>query len=308
MQGRLYRYALGRQAFESPASHSLVRFAVYIGGLTDGLLACAYVPSLGEECARRGWALVQPILSSSYAGFGTSSLDRDAAEIGELLHYLHTSRGAQSFALIGHSTGCQNAVHFLAVGPPELRQRVRAAVLQAPVSDREAMRLEETPEQQAMAAEAEKLMAEGKGEQLLSERMYGFVPITASRYTSLSGRGTPDDLFSSDFTPAELSRLLGHLSTDGQRQATGAATVALPDHPGLAVLFCLSTADEYVPTTVDMPALASRFTAAAGATAASLLLKGANHNLAEVEGSAEEFVSASGRWLVAALGDAEPCD
>ena len=114
MHGSLYRYAPGRQAFESPAAHSFARYVVYIGGLTDGLLACKYVDCLGEECARRGWALVQPILSSSYAGFGTSSLDKDAAEIAELLYHLRTTRGAESFALIGHSTGCA----CCRIGPP----------------------------------------------------------------------------------------------------------------------------------------------------------------------------------------------
>jgi len=54
---------------------------VYLGGLTDGLLACPYVEALGEICHARGWALVQPVLSSSYAGYGTGSLDRDTEEV-----------------------------------------------------------------------------------------------------------------------------------------------------------------------------------------------------------------------------------
>jgi hypothetical protein len=54
---------------------------VYLGGLTDGLLACPYVEALGEVCHQRGWALVQPVLSSSYAGYGTGSLDRDTDEV-----------------------------------------------------------------------------------------------------------------------------------------------------------------------------------------------------------------------------------
>ena len=52
-----------------------------------------------------------------------------------------------------------------------------------------------------------------------------------------------------------------------------------------------------MPKTVDVPALASRFAAAAGDTADSLLLAGANHNLSQPEGATQEFVRATGRWL-----------
>jgi hypothetical protein len=33
----------------------------------------------------------------------------------ELMMYLTSHRGAKDFTLIGHSTGCQNSVHFLKV-------------------------------------------------------------------------------------------------------------------------------------------------------------------------------------------------
>ena len=48
------------QAFESPMGHQHKRFCVYVGGLTDGLLACSYVEVLGPVLDERGWALVQP--------------------------------------------------------------------------------------------------------------------------------------------------------------------------------------------------------------------------------------------------------
>lgn len=110
LEGRLYRYRTSPaalQAFESPAAHAFTRFVIYVGGLTDGLLACPYVDSLAAECARRRWALVQPIISSSYAGFGTGSVARDAAELSELAEHLRVARGATALALVGHSTGCQ---------------------------------------------------------------------------------------------------------------------------------------------------------------------------------------------------------
>lgn len=116
VEGRLYNYRPSGsfnalQAFESPASHGFTKYVVYVGGLTDGLLACPYVPALGEACQRVGWALVQPLLSSSYIGYGTGSLDRDADELSLLLGFLAAERGATAVALVGHSTGCQDAAH-----------------------------------------------------------------------------------------------------------------------------------------------------------------------------------------------------
>jgi hypothetical protein len=49
IEGRLYRYNDRLQAFESPVHHSSSNYVVYLGGLTDGLLACAYVDKLAKE-------------------------------------------------------------------------------------------------------------------------------------------------------------------------------------------------------------------------------------------------------------------
>ena len=75
------------------------------------------------------------------------------------------------------------------------------------------------------------------------------------------------------------------------------ATEAVPDHPGLLSLFVHSTADEYVPPSVDAAALSRRFVAAAdssGGGARALLVEGANHNLASPDGAAATFVRAVG--------------
>ena len=39
-----------------------------MAGLTDGLLACDYIPRLAAGLDRVGYSLVQPVLSSSYKG------------------------------------------------------------------------------------------------------------------------------------------------------------------------------------------------------------------------------------------------
>ena len=80
MEGTLFRYRTSPgslQAFMSPAEHAHARYVIYLGGLTDGLLACGYVEELAAECDRKGWAFVQPVIRSSYAGYGCSSLAND---------------------------------------------------------------------------------------------------------------------------------------------------------------------------------------------------------------------------------------
>ena len=311
MEGTLFHYRTSPgslQAFMSPAEHSHSRYVIYLGGLTDGLLACSYVEQLAAECDRKGWAFVQPIIRSSYAGYGCSSLANDVADLTDLATYLlrvHRAATACEFAVVGHSTGCQDIVQLLATAPFDVRSKIRAVVLQAPVSDREAASLEEdAPGRATRLAQAQQLLAEGRPGALLPELHYGFVPINAARYSSLFGRGGADDLFSSDFTDAELASLLGHLSTSGQREARGElAHEPVPAHPGLLALFVHSGADEYVPASVDPSKLSRRFVAAAGADgcARALVIEGANHNLASPDGAAATFVHAVGELLDEAI-------
>eukprot|EP00928_Gymnodinium_smaydae_P043964 TRINITY_DN29366_c0_g1_i1.p1 TRINITY_DN29366_c0_g1~~TRINITY_DN29366_c0_g1_i1.p1 ORF type:complete len:382 (+),score=50.72 TRINITY_DN29366_c0_g1_i1:91-1146(+) len=307
LEGRLFRYRTSPyclQAFESPVNHSYSRYCIYIGGLTDGLLACSYVDALAAECDSRGWALVQPVITSSYKGYGCSSVKNDAHELAQCLEYLKRTRDVSAFAVIGHSTGCQDIVHLLASAPVEIRKLVRAAVLQAPVSDREAASLEDDADgRDALLKEAQTLVGAGRGETLLSKMHYGFVPITAERYASLVGRGGPDDLFSSDFTDAELRNRLGHLSTAGQREARGElATEPVVDHPGLKILFVHGLGEEYVPPHVDAKALSKRFIDAAGLPdARALLVEDGNHNLSKPAGAASKFIAAVGSLLDEAM-------
>ncbi|XP_020584828.1 UPF0613 protein PB24D3.06c isoform X2 [Phalaenopsis equestris] len=49
---------------------------IFLGGLTDGLLATEYLEPLSVALENLNWSLVQPLLSSSYVGYGTSSLEQ----------------------------------------------------------------------------------------------------------------------------------------------------------------------------------------------------------------------------------------
>ena len=82
MQGSLFVYAPGRQAFVTGSLQK--KAAVLLGGLSDGLLACPYAPPLAEALEALGYATVQPILRTSYAQFGFGSLDNDVEDLEEL--------------------------------------------------------------------------------------------------------------------------------------------------------------------------------------------------------------------------------
>lgn len=272
LQGELFVYAQGRAAFESPTS--LPNKCILIGGLSDGLMPVPYTNYLESEIATLDWSLVQPILSSSYTGFGHGSLDRDVAELDELIESLIENRGATRIAMVGHSTGTQDIVHFLKHG--RYADQVVAAALQAPVSDRESATICHNDEQQQEHMEtlqnnlklANQMREGGKLEELMPRKSF-WAPITASRYLALFERGGADDYFSSDFSDTELRNRLSHLHKT-------------------TCLFACSGSDEYVPKHVETKALMTRLCRAAGVEGApqpSLYLETGNHNLSSRDGA-----------------------
>ena len=254
-EGTLYLYRKRLSAFEFSSDAKTKCAVVFIGGLTDGLLSAPYLLPLSEALKKSGRAtLVQPLLSSSYGGFGTASLDTDAKEMLDLLRYLATNRGFERFVLIGHSTGCQDIVHFFRKygGTPEASS-VYGAVLQGPVSDRECMRCtfpgESGPQvSDALLEEVERMIREGNGKMPVSDWLcYGRYPISADRLWSLCGKKlTLDDMFSSDLTDAEL------------REALRLPAGKWPER----VIIAQSMNDEYIPPSVDKVKLAGRISAA----------------------------------------------
>jgi hypothetical protein len=61
---------------------------VFVAGLTDGFMATPYLAQLQARLASGGWSLVQALLSSSYAGYGHSSLRQDVQELDALVQHL----------------------------------------------------------------------------------------------------------------------------------------------------------------------------------------------------------------------------
>ncbi len=190
LQGTLFKYG-SRSAQVAFKFGKHKTHAIMIGGLTDGFFACSYVEPLSRELDAQGVSLVQTLLSSSHQGYGTASLDQDAAELRDLVTFLRedATMGGEGYALIGHSTGTQDCVRFV-------RNAARgdfvddssgdamalpfAVVLQAAVSDRES--LDMSPATWKNLQLAKSMIAEGKGAQLMPiETQEDGAPITANR-------------------------------------------------------------------------------------------------------------------------------
>ena len=134
--GQLFQYSVNPSliAFESSPSTTSPLLAtpsscsskcILLGGLSDGPIPTPYTKLLETKCHSLGWSLVQPVLSSSYLGFGHGSLSRDTDEIMSLMEYLICHHSADRFAFVGHSTGCQNSMHLLKYGRKDLVERVK---------------------------------------------------------------------------------------------------------------------------------------------------------------------------------------
>lgn len=170
--GNLFQYKSfpSLVAFESsPPSKNK---CILIGGLSDGLIPTPYTKDLETACHELGWSLVQPMISSSGLGFGHGTLSRDTDELDDLMNYLVHHSSAETFALVGHSTGCQNSVHFMKYGDKELMKKVKLIALQAPVSDREdAMN---GPNYESNIAHARKLQALGQEDEMMVSIIFFF--------------------------------------------------------------------------------------------------------------------------------------
>lgn len=240
---------------------------IFIGGLTDGFIATEYLEPLAIALENEKWSLVQTLLSSSYSGYGTSCLDQDATELDQLISHLINKEDSDGVILLGHSTGCQDIVHYMKKNSACSRA-VRGAILQAPVSDREY--LATLPETASMIDLASKMISEGKEQELMPREANPHAPITAYRYHSLCAYMGDDDMFSSDLGDDRLRLRIGHMSS-------------IP----CQVIF--SMADEYVPEYVDKKALLERLCRALGG-AEKVEIEHGNHSLSNRVGEAVQSI------------------
>lgn len=260
MIGTVHEYVPKKTAFEfngSSPSHKAANVVLFIAGLTDGLLTVHYLPQLAEAISKLpgDWVLVQGLLTSSYMGWGHSSLETDNKEIAQIISYLRSEKGGsrQKVVLMGHSTGCQDALRYLShhrYQPGfDTALDIDGAILQAPVSDREGLAAEVGEEHlDALASECyEMYISKGLLKELLPLKFtkisFGY-PINAYRFYSLYLKNGDDDYFSSYLTDEQLAGSFGKVEKP--------------------LLSLYGEADEYVPGYVNKQQLVDRWAKQAG--------------------------------------------
>lgn len=138
-------------AFEfasSSARNAADPLLLFIAGLGDTLLSVPYLGGLAQAVDKVGWRCAQALLSSFGAGWGTASVEQDAVELAKIVEYYRKS-GASRVVLLGHSTGCQDAIAYLHLKRSRSDMpTLDGIILQAPVSDREAPGVPEVVERQ----------------------------------------------------------------------------------------------------------------------------------------------------------------
>ena len=197
--------------------------------------------------------------------------------MAECVKYFRTIKTGK-IVLMGHSTGCQDVMEYLTGPGHEFHPPVNGGILQAPVSDREAIVASCAPEVYARACRiAEGMVNEGKGEDImpLSETQAVFLePCCARRWLSLASpnHDGDEDFFSSDLTNDQLMKSFGKL----------------PVTSPLCIL--ISGDDEHVPTSIDKDGLLQMWGMAIDKGQGKLDLKnssildGASHNLQDSPG------------------------
>lgn len=202
-----------------------------------------------KDALPASYSPVEILLSSSYAGWGTSSLDEDVAEIAQCVRYFRDLRPNGKIVLMGHSTGSQDVIHYLVSGGQ--RPKIDGGILLSGISDREAfaLALPRSIYDQSIRV-AQEYIDDGRGGDCLPSSITAPTfpgPISAKRWMSLMSPGPDhageDDYFSSDF---DDNRLRG---TFGKIGGTGTP---------VSILF--GGNDEHVPDSVDKEHLVSRWT------------------------------------------------
>lgn len=224
VRGTVHEYSYKKTAFEFNEDDKVAEnVVVFIGGLTDGLMTVQYLPKLAKALSSLGnWVLIQGLLTSSYMGWGQSSLQQDNVEIGKLVSYLRSEKGGsrKKIVLMGHSTGCQDTIRYLCNYCYQDKfmesMEIDGGILQAPVSDREGIAQEVGEDKLDELVEQVKVEYLDKGlkNQMLplnfTKVSMGW-PTTAYRFYSLFLKYGDDDFFSTYITDDELKETFGKI-------------------------------------------------------------------------------------------------
>ncbi len=188
-----------------------------------------------------GYTFYQPLLRSSYSGYGYSSIETDVEDLASFLDHIRDEYGVSRVTLMGHSTGCQDIVEYMHRSAN--KGFIDRVILQAPVSDREAFDalLQKDPTLVDSFKKSCLLASSALPGTFLPKEVRNLIrdgdPLTCERFKSLAGRETIDDCFSSD---AESDYLIERFSG-----------VTCP------ALLIFSQQDEYYPEYVQVDQLAA---------------------------------------------------
>lgn len=201
-----------------------------------------------KDALPASYSPVEILLSSSYAGWGTSSLDEDVLEIATCVQYFRDLRPDGKIVLMGHSTGSQDVIHYLVSGAQT--PKIDGGILLSGISDREAfaVNLPRSTYDHSVKV-AQEYVDDGRGRDCLPSSITGSIfpgPVSAKRWISLMSPGPDhageDDYFSSDFDDERLRGTFGKIG--------GTETP-------ISILF--GGSDEHVPESVDKDKLVSRW-------------------------------------------------
>lgn len=280
-----FEYTSGSGAV-SKKRHSLL----FIGGLSDGLGTVPFINDIATALEDTDWSVFFVLLSSSYTGWGMSSLGKDVEEIAECVEYVRRYKASEptqsetpsKVVLMGHSTGSQDVLHYIYAPNPlpqnplfdagldyVSRPAIDGAILQSPVSDREALlstlksgtpgnppeKLQEAYTQ-AVAFAKKQTYTDDRQDVVMPISMtakLGFPEDTAlssRRFLSLTSPDSPqdpleDDVFSSDLDDLRLLQTFGMIASSGLLKQT--------------LLVVPGDADQYVPAGVDKTELLTRW-------------------------------------------------
>ncbi|KAF9103905.1 hypothetical protein BGX27_010322 [Mortierella sp. AM989] len=267
--------------FESGPENSTASI-VFIGGLLDGYHALPYLPLLSKILAEQlGMSLIQVMLSSSHMGYGISSLQEDVKELDVLFTFLREERAKTRMFIVGHSTGCQDAISYAIYG--KHKAAIQGMILQGPVSDREFMASSMDDMYGKYLRLAQRMINDGKGQELMV-REVDVAPLTAYRFNSLASVGGDDDMFSSDIPFEKMQALFGQIKTP--------------------LIMVHSGKDEYIPDHVDKERLVSQLTAACPSSLGAVVLPDADHAISD-QSSQVRFCDVVIQFLRQILAQAE---
>jgi predicted alpha/beta hydrolase family esterase len=259
---------------------------LFVGGLGDGLATTSYTADLVRSLQPTQWSFFTLNLTSSYQAWGLGHLDRDTDEIAQCIRYIKSYKNAKfghsKLVLMGHSTGSQCVMHYLSrpnphtgvsLFDPDLqhiqRLAVDGAIMQAPVSDREAIQWvlqhgfgdKSQSEVRAVYKNLDTMAKKAALHNTSSDTMLpismtcqiGYppnTPLSCRRFLSLTSPESPespseDDLFSSDLAEAQLRKTFGMIKKRG-----------LLKHK---LMVLISGADQSVPDWINKEVLLSKW-------------------------------------------------